>query len=830
MTGRVKRAWPNGAIAVSLFVILAIAGCATGNGGNLAGTAGTGSAAGGAGSSAAAGSSGKAGADAAGTTPAGSQVAGTAASPGGNGSGVPAELAGVAVRLSIRNAGEDLVVHSDPLELSFSVSPDSSADSVAGFSVEIFNAPDTGQPATASGNPLITATLDHVSGEVSLAGLLDGSSYAIRGRGLGAAGGATPWSPFVRFALELGLPAAVAVDPVDGGVTISPTPTLHFRYPGSASKFRIQVVRLEAYTAAGSNGGQTADASLPSAARRTAVAYDPGETAGPVSLPPKLLQLGADSAFVTVDFFRTAKPDFSRPMADTETAADTYRFAAAIETGDYAYRIRTLDKSGVWSGWSPPRFFRVSSTAEVRPTILLDGESSISTAPTIGWQYLSGADAYQVEVSSQQSGADIYSGKVASVSLHLDDSLQQGKRYYYRVAPISAARGALEFSRWYAFTVGGLGLSFLPVVQSGSPAVFHMGDTFAGWDAAPVHPVELTAPFSMSVTETTNAQFATVMNWARSHGLVSFTSGAIVSTTMLNAGTSTSAGGAVPPGGVEVAGLDQLSYGRQFGLALQQDRITAIPAYANHPVTGVSWYGALLYADCASILAGFDEAYDPSTGAWNRTAHAYRLPTEAEWEYAMRGNDARAFPWGNTLAANAANYYRSYDPYEDVSPPYTAAGGPTTPVDFYLGTVRNGYRTRDGRSPFGIEDMVGNVWEWCWDRYAPDTYSVDAGTSASGPVADPAGAEIGAGAEAGAAPGAGSGAGNDTGAGAARKDAGQQGVSEERVTRGGAWNTPESYLRGTSRGHYAPEGESYSTGFRLVLGGGPPVPPPGGAK
>lgn len=115
---------------------------------------------------------------------------------------------------------------------------------------------------------------------------------------------------------------------------------------------------------------------------------------------------------------------------------------------------------------------------------------------------------------------------------------------------------------------------------------------------------------------------------------------------------------------------------RRFSEATGQDppHVPSWPLEETQPVINVNWHEANAYAEWAGV----------------------RLPTEAQWEKAARGTNALTYPWGN-----------SWDP---------------TKCCHSVGSQRN-YRTAPigatpaGRSPYGVEEMAGNVWEWCADWY-----------------------------------------------------------------------------------------------------------------
>jgi formylglycine-generating enzyme required for sulfatase activity len=192
-------------------------------------------------------------------------------------------------------------------------------------------------------------------------------------------------------------------------------------------------------------------------------------------------------------------------------------------------------------------------------------------------------------------------------------------------------------------------------------------------------------PYEIMLTDATNAQYARYLNEALSKGSVKIQGDQIVG---------------YYPGDVfyghkheqEIEAGDWLHVplkdpslritfdGQTFGVK---------PGYENHPMTLVTWFGAKAYCDF----------------------YGGRLPSESEWEKAARGTDNRPFPWGNEIELNSANLYASRDPFEQLA----GKQGDTTPVGFYNGKTYDGYLTADSRSPYGLYDMAGNVWQWTAD-------------------------------------------------------------------------------------------------------------------
>jgi formylglycine-generating enzyme required for sulfatase activity len=196
----------------------------------------------------------------------------------------------------------------------------------------------------------------------------------------------------------------------------------------------------------------------------------------------------------------------------------------------------------------------------------------------------------------------------------------------------------------------------------------------------------------------------------------------------------------------------------------------------SQPVVLVSWYDAIEYCNWRSQNKRLKPAYtidknhpDPNNKnqsdnlkwivGWNRGTTGYRLPTEAEWEYACRAGTATPFSTGDNITTEQANYNGNYP---------------------YNGNTRGVYHQKPVAvgsfppNPFGLYDMHGNVFEWCWDwsgGYALDGAQTDPSGAASGSI---------------------------------------------RVIRGGSWYGSARVLRSAGRYYVTPSGRYSSVGFRLV--------------
>jgi formylglycine-generating enzyme required for sulfatase activity len=221
----------------------------------------------------------------------------------------------------------------------------------------------------------------------------------------------------------------------------------------------------------------------------------------------------------------------------------------------------------------------------------------------------------------------------------------------------AASCGApLERTRHLLFAAA-LALAFAPVHGQSTPdkmilipaGPFTMGSNEGPQDERPAHEVTLRA-YELDRFPVTNAQFADFLN---------ATANAIE----------------VKPRLYDFDDPDARVH-------MRSERFVVDAGFENHPAVEVPWRAALAYC----------------------TWRGKRLPTEAEWEKAARGTDARHYPWGQaTPERRHANYGTKY--------------GGTTAVDTHPA----------GASPYGIREMAGNVWQWVSSAYRPYPYRADDG-------------------------------------------------------------------------------------------------------
>jgi formylglycine-generating enzyme required for sulfatase activity len=167
------------------------------------------------------------------------------------------------------------------------------------------------------------------------------------------------------------------------------------------------------------------------------------------------------------------------------------------------------------------------------------------------------------------------------------------------------------------------------------------------------------------------------------------------------------------------------------------------------PVENVSWDDAMEF--CRKLSKWFGKTY--------------RLPTEAEWEYACRAGTATAFAFGSSLSSTQANFNGNY-PYGGAA--YGIYRHSTTPAGIF------------SPNNFGLYDLHGNVWEWCQDWYNKDYYRQSAENNPQGPT-----------------------------------------TGTVRALRGGSWEASGDHCRSAYRDGFEPDLRSSYIGFRVVVSAKP---------
>ena len=197
---------------------------------------------------------------------------------------------------------------------------------------------------------------------------------------------------------------------------------------------------------------------------------------------------------------------------------------------------------------------------------------------------------------------------------------------------------------------------------------------------------------------------------------------------------------------------------QDFDLFTNETRRDTVPAGSwgrgKRPVCMVSWFDAIEYCNWLSKKEHLSLCYavNGTDVRYLDTAKGYRLPTEAEWEFAARGgNQSKGLIYAGGNNLDAVAWYKNN------------AGGETMPVGQKLS------------NELGLSDMTGNVWEWVWDIYDSNYYK-------DAPANNPQGAETG----------------------------------PYRVMRGGAWYNDPTYSRLVTRQDNPPTFRQTSVGFRVA--------------
>ncbi len=359
------------------------------------------------------------------------------------------------------------------------------------------------------------------------------------------------------------------------------------------------------------------------------------------------------------------------------------------------WRVRAVDSEGQFGTWSGASSLRVEwgAVSGLNPA---NGSSTMNSTPSLVWNAVNGAAKYEVQIADTR--ADVASTSpitVTTATYTWPNTLSAGDKLYWRVRALDGNGQKGVWSATIDLTYNPFSApnwSFQPVIAPGATGTFNMGSNNGESREKPVHSVTLTRAYAMNTHEVTNAQYAAVMNKALDRSWVT---------------ASTSALRNVSGNQQELLDIDD----SDCRIDYSGGNLVVQSGYGDHPVLEVTWYGAVAFAYYLNELEGREQTY--SLGDWgvDHAKAGYRLPTEAEWEYAARGGaSSRGYTYAGSNTVGDVGWYSGN------------SGSSTHPVG------------EKQANELGLYDMSGNVYEWCWDWY---------GGYSSGSQTDPAGPSTG---------------------------------------------------------------------------------------
>jgi len=376
------------------------------------------------------------------------------------------------------------------------------------------------------------------------------------------------------------------------------------------------------------------------------------------------------------------------------TVNSEYQFPSPLALGDARYwRVRAMNADGVGGGWSPIWVFSVVWTYVLDP-IPADSGTTSNLKPLLDWEDVVEASAYEVQIAHVP--ADIDGSNAITViksEFQLPTALGLGEARYWRVRAKNQDGVLGAWSKTWNFATALIDMVSIP---AGS---FNNGTSITALRG-----------FRMAIHEVAQALYHGITGWNPS----------------------------------SFSGNDNA---------------------AQCPVEMVTWYDAVEFCNKLSMAEGRSSAYAisgriPATGypitsaavTANWDANGYRLPSEAEWEYAARSATTSAYYWGDATEDGVIGNYAWC---------LSNSGSQPHVVGAKLANA------------FGLFDMAGNVWEYCWDFF---------GNYASGDQENPTGPSSGT----------------------------------SRVERGGGWAEVANHLKSTTRLGIEPGVRFGDLGFRVI--------------